>query len=179
MNDILSPMVVGAAHACYMTKRIRKPAELLTVAEIAALEDICINDDEDHRRLIAGHLLFCFAAAARWHDSMYVVSMDMSHAGPVTLIEAMTSKHKSSRGKEQQMELLPFTALGQVTHEDSWGNSWMDARDISDVGSWNHFLNSGQKVNELGLTPACPQQRRQHGLESFWSHMWAVTGHRP
>ncbi|CAL1136988.1 unnamed protein product [Cladocopium goreaui] len=55
---------------------------------------------------------------------------------------AMTSKHKSSRGKEQQMELLPFTALGHVTVEDSWGDSWMKSRDAADVGSWNYFLNS-------------------------------------
>ncbi|CAL1158136.1 unnamed protein product [Cladocopium goreaui] len=46
----------------------------------------------------------------------------------VTVFKAMTSKHKSSRGKEQQMELLPFTALGHVTHDESWGSSWMDAR---------------------------------------------------
>jgi hypothetical protein len=142
LNDILSPRVTGAAHACYMTKRVRKPAGLLKVAEIAALEDICIHDPEVHHRLIVGHLIFCFAAAARWHDSMYVTSLELSTAGPVTLLEAMTSKHKSSRGKEQQMELLPFTALGQVTHDDSWGNSWMDARETSDVRSWNYFLNS-------------------------------------
>ena len=142
LNDILSPRVTGAAHACYMTKRFRKPAELLKVAEIAALEDICLHDQEDHRRLIAGHLIFCFAAAARWHDSMYVVSLELSTAGPVTLLEAMTSKHKSSRGKEQQMELLPFTALGHVTHDESWGSSWVDAREASDARSWNHFLNS-------------------------------------
>ena len=70
LNDILSLRVTGAAHACYMTKRVKKPAELLKVAEIAALEDTCIHDPEVHRRLNAGHLIFCFAAAARWHDSM-------------------------------------------------------------------------------------------------------------
>ena len=40
------------------------------------------------------------------------------------------------------MELLPFTALGHVTVEDSWGDSWMKSRDAADVGSWNYFLNS-------------------------------------
>ena len=78
------------------------------------LEYICANDAELHRRVIAGHLLFSFAAAARWRDSMYVVAMESSEAGDIMLLEASTSKHKSSRGKEQQMELLPFTALGQT-----------------------------------------------------------------
>ena len=70
LKDLLSPRVTGAAHAFYMTKRIRKPAEVLTVQEIGALEDVCLHGPELHHRLIAGHLLFCFAAAARWHDSM-------------------------------------------------------------------------------------------------------------
>ena len=151
LNDIHSPRVAGAAHACYMTKRVRKPAGLLKVAEIAALEDICIHDPEVHHRLIVGHLIFCFAAAARWHDSMYVTSLELSTAGPVTLLEAMTSKHKSSRGKEQQMELLPFTALGQVTHDDSGGNSWIDARETSDVISWNCFFNSWSESERIWI----------------------------
>ena len=117
LSDMLSARVVGAAHATYMTKRVRRPAEVLTVAEVSALEDICLNDAELHRRVIAGHLLFSFTAAARWHDSMFVVSLDLSTAGNIVLLEALTSKHKSSRGKEQQMELLPFTALGKVTDE--------------------------------------------------------------
>ena len=69
-------------------------------------------------QVVAGHLLFSFAAAARWHDSMYVVALEASMAGDISLLEALTSKHKSSRGKEQQMELLPFTALGRITTDD-------------------------------------------------------------
>ena len=142
LKDLLSPRVTGAAHAFYMTKRIRRPAEVLTVQEIGALEDVCLHDPSLHRRLIAGHLLFCFAAAARWHGSMYVVALDLSTAGPITLLEAMTTKHKSSRSKEQQMELLPFTALGHVIREESWGAQWMQSRTDSDAATWDHFLNS-------------------------------------
>ena len=142
LKDLLSPRVTGAAHSFYMTKRIRRPAEVLTVQEIGALEDVCLHDPSLHRRLIAGHLLFCFAAAARWHDSMYVVALDLSTAGPITLLEAMTTKHKSSRSKEQQMELLPFTALGRVVREDSWGANWMQPRTDSETETWEHFLNS-------------------------------------
>ena len=140
--DMLSARVIGAAHATYMTKRVRRPAEVLIVAEVSALEDICLKDAELHRRVIAGHLLFSFTAAARWHDSMFVVSLDLSTAGNIVLLEALTSKHKSSRGKEQQMELLPFTTLGKVTDEGDWGYSWMDARQQYDANGWNNFLNS-------------------------------------
>ena len=142
LQDMLSARVTGAAHAVYMTKRIRKPAEVLTVAEVSELEYICANDAELHRRVIAGHLLFSFAAAARWHDSMYVVAMESSEAGDIMLLEASTSKHKSSRGKEQQMELLPFTALGKLTLEGFWGSSWLEARNECNAPHWAHFLNS-------------------------------------
>ena len=40
IKSLLSPRVIGAAHAFYMTKRIRKPAEVLRVSEMSALEDI-------------------------------------------------------------------------------------------------------------------------------------------
>ena len=142
LKDMLSARVTGAAHSFYMTKRIRKPAEVLRVGEIATLEQICINDLDVHRRIIAGHLLFSFAAAARWHDTMYVVSLDLSTAGSLVLLEALTSKHKSSRGKEQQMELLPFTALGHVTCLDSWGEDWVNARNSSGADEWTQFLHS-------------------------------------
>ena len=142
LQDVLSATVTGAAHSFFMTKRIRKPAETLTVSEVSELEHICVKDPESHRRVVAGHLLFSFAAAARWHDSMYVVALEASMAGDVSLLEALTSKHKSSRGKEQQMELLPFTALGRITIDDCWGHSWVEARQESQAESWNHFLNS-------------------------------------
>ena len=97
---------------------------------------------ELHKRIIAGHLLFSFAAAARWHDSMYVVSMDMSTAGDLVLLEALTARHKSSRGKEQQMELLPFTALGFATRDNAWGKDWVEARSEAGADEWTEFLHS-------------------------------------
>ena len=65
LSDMLSPRVTGATHAAYMTKRARKPAEVLKVSETRELEQICIHDDDLHRRVIAGHILFSFMAAAR------------------------------------------------------------------------------------------------------------------
>eukprot|EP00435_Cladocopium_sp_Y103_P060773 s14_g22.t1 len=111
---MLSPRVIGATHAAYMTKRVRKPAEVLKVSEIRELEQICMHDDATHRRIIAGNLLFSFMAAARWHDSMHVVAIDLSKDHHLVLLEAFTAKHKSSRTKELQRELLPFTALGHA-----------------------------------------------------------------
>ena len=140
VDDMLSPRVLGAAHSSFLTKRVRKPAEVLTANEVRQLEDICMQSEILHHKVIAGHFLFCLMTAARWHDSMYVVSLDLSRAGHLMLLEAATSKHKSSRSKEQQRELLPFTALGQTLDEDSWAEAWLLAREQAVCLEWNHFL---------------------------------------
>ena len=116
---------MGASHAAYLTKRIRKPAEVIRASEVKQLEIICMHDELLHHRVIAGHFLFCMMAAARWHDSTYVTALELSRAGHLMLLEALTAKHKSSRTKEQQRELLPFTALGHTLEQDSWAESWL------------------------------------------------------
>ena len=138
----LSSRVVGAAHSSFMTKRIRRPAELLTVSEITELERLCFDGEPNHIRVISGHLFFSFMAGARWHDTMYIVSTEVSENRGMFLMEASTERHKSSRGKEQQMELLPFTALGQAMHEEPWVKPWNEARHLEGCVGWNHFLRS-------------------------------------
>ena len=142
IDDMLSARVVGAAHLIYLTKRVRKPAEVLRASEVRELESICLQDSPVHHKVIAGHLIFCMMAAARWHDSMHVVSIELSRAGPLILLEAATAKHKSSRSKEQQRELLPFTALGQTLADDCWAECWMAAREQAGCEFWDHFLHS-------------------------------------
>lgn len=142
IDEMLTPRVTGSAHVSYMSKRVRKPAEELTLDEMTELERICVEGDSNHIRVIAGHLFFCFMAAARWHDTMYIVDLQMSEEKGLYLIEASTCKHKSSRGKEQQMELLPFTALGQALTNSSWGKSWMESRVREGCQSWTCFLRS-------------------------------------
>jgi hypothetical protein len=92
---------------------------------------------------------------------MYVVALESSMAGDIVLLEALTSKHKSSRGKEQQMELLPFTALGKLRIDSYWGRSWIDARRDCDANCWTHFLNSWSEALTHGRIHVCPLLRQQ------------------
>ena len=142
IDSSLSPRVVGAAHGSYMSKRIRKPAELLSLDEIAELERLCIEGVPNHIQVIAGHLFFSLMSSARWHDTMYIVETEFTEHRGIHLIEASTERHKTCRGKEQQMELLPFTALGQATLDVSWSESWGDARIRAGCLDWHYFLRS-------------------------------------
>ena len=183
----LSSRVVGAAHSSFMTKRIRRPAELLTVSEITELERLCFEGEPNHIRVISGHLFFSFMSGARWHDTMYIIDTEVSESRGMFLMEASTERHKSSRGKEQQMELLPFTALGQAMHEEPWVKPWNEARHLEGCSNWNHFLRSwseSRSVWSLGkmstaeatcwlrelLEPVAGKQRAEkltvHGLKA-------------
>ena len=142
VDSALSSRVVGAAHSSFMTKRIRRPAELLTVSKITELERLFSEGNPNHVRVIAGHLFFSFMAGARWHDTMYIVDTEVSEDRGMFLMEASTERHKSSPAKEQQMELLPFTALGQAMHEEPWVKPWSEARHHEGCSNWNDFLRS-------------------------------------
>ena len=71
-----------------------------------------------------------------------IIDTEVSESRGMFLMEASTERHKSSRGKEQQMELLPFTALGQAMHEEPWVKPWNEARHVEGCRNWNHFLRS-------------------------------------
>ena len=142
IDDMLTPRVIGSAHVTFMSKRVRKPAEELTLDEISEVERICLQGAPNHIRVIAGHLFFCVMAAARWHDIMYIVDLPLSEEKGLYLIEASTRRHKSSRGKEQEMELLPFTALGQAVATFPWGKAWLEARVHEGWQTWTCCLRS-------------------------------------
>jgi len=42
-------------------------------------------------------------------------------------MEAGSSKHKTSKSKEDKTRLLPFTALGRFDSDDAWGESFVNA----------------------------------------------------
>jgi len=99
LDVMLSARVVGAVHAIYLTKGVRKPAEVLTTFEVRELELICLREGLLHRKVIAGHLIFCMMAAARWHDSMHVVSSELSNAGKLALRQAQTAPVQRTTGR--------------------------------------------------------------------------------
>ena len=138
----ISARVKGAAHSQFMTKRKRKPAEVLTVEEVMCLEDAVLNHDKEHCQLIAATLLYCFYSVARWADCMTVENLIMSEHQGLTLLEGDCVKHKTSQSKDAKTRVLPYTCVGTGLREDSWGTVFMRLR--HDLGFENavHFLHS-------------------------------------
>ena len=113
IDRVLSTRICGAAHAMFLKKRKLKQAPHFTVEAVQALELVCLSDERDHCRLIAGSLLFCILACVRWGDSMNIERCWTDSHEDVVLVEAETSRHKTSKSKEAKTRLLPYTATSR------------------------------------------------------------------
>ena len=147
VQAVLTSRVTGAAHNMFLQKRKLKQAPPFSVQAVSAFEDICIHDNRSHVRAICGSILFCIFACVRWFDAMRVESLQLDKYITMSLLEASTSKHKTSMTKETKTMLLPFTSLGRFLGSVDWAESFVNARSESGLLGQDLFLPSW---NELG-----------------------------
>ena len=144
INAVISTRVQGASHAMYITKRKLKQAKQLTVEAVHWLEKMCIRGVDEARTLISGAFLFCVFGCARWSDISRLENLWVDEFEGLVLVEGESSKSKTSRTKEAQSRLLPYTAVGNFMEEESWGKAFVQAwkkanegRDRCFIPSWN------------------------------------------
>jgi len=126
----------------FLSKRKLVQAPAFSVHAIKIFEDVCLNSESMHKRVIAGALMFCVFACARWFDAMHIDDIWKNVFSSMVLLEADCSKHKTSIRKESKTRLLPFICLGRFLGAKSWGASFMEARDHFGLSkpflpSWN------------------------------------------
>jgi hypothetical protein len=75
----------------------------------------------------------------------------------LVLVEAETSRHKTSKSKETKTRLLPFTALGRFCCEEVWGECFVEALNaikentgLSLLPSWNDKSGFGPFPDDHG-----------------------------
>lgn len=146
-NIVLSPRVRGAAHAMFLGKRILKQAPAFTVECVEQLEDICIHSKHPHHRVIAGSILFCIFACARWSDAKHIQDLKLDKYVTFIILEAATARHKTSMSKEAKTRLLPFTCLGKFLSEESWAESYVRARKTAGLDEQDLFQPSWNDMN--------------------------------
>lgn len=158
ISEVMSARVKGSAHVQYIAKRVRKPAEVLTLAEVQELESVVLTAENPKLIILAGHFLFCIFAASRWSDSMRVEKIEVSSFKGIFLIDAVTRKHKTSSTKQLKTELLPYTALGRAFQMNPWVEPWMTARASMGLDHCDPFLpswsESAQKWADQPMTSA-------------------------
>ena len=64
IKRVLSARVTGAAHSLFLSKRKLAQAPAFSVEAVRIFEDVCINSECMHKRVIAGAILFCVFACA-------------------------------------------------------------------------------------------------------------------
>jgi len=154
VHSVLTSRVTGAAHTMFLQKRKLKQAPPFTVEAVSALEAICNHDNRSHVRAICGSILFCIFACVRWFDAMRIESVHMDRYITMVLLEASTSKHKTSMTKETKTMLLPYTCLGRFTGNVDWADSFMTARSDSGLQAQALFLPSWNEVAQTWSS--CP-----------------------
>ena len=148
VQKVLTSRVTGAAHNMFLQKRKLKQAPAFSVEAVSVFEDLCNRDERPHVRAICGSILFCIFACVRWFDAMRIESISLDKCITMTLLEAATSKHKTSMTKETKTMLLPFTSLGRFLGATNWAENFMDARSDSGLHGQDLFLPSWNEVGQ-------------------------------
>lgn len=145
-QQVLSSRVTGAAHSMFLKKRKLVQAPAFTVEAVTAFEQLCLEDDRVHVRVITGAILFCIFACVRWFDAMRIESIKLDKYVTMCILEAATSSHKTSMTKEAKTRLLPYTSVGRFTASLNWAQSFMEARTTAGLDSQATFLPSWNEV---------------------------------
>jgi hypothetical protein len=154
LHSVLTSRVTGAAHTMFLQKRKLQQAPAFTVEAVGILEDLCNEDPRAHVRVICGAILFCIFACIRWFDAMRIESVWLDNYITMCLLEAETSRHKTSMTKESKTRLLPFTSLGRFIGSADWARSFMLARSNTGLDEGKIFLPSWNEVAQTWSS--CP-----------------------
>ena len=78
---------------------------------------------------------------------MRIESVQLDRFSTILIVEASTSRHKTSMSKERKTRLLPYTATGRFLSKVFWADSWFDARKASGLKNGLLFLPSWNEVS--------------------------------
>ena len=146
-STVLTSRVKGAAHSMFLQKRKLKQAPAFSVEAVRAFETMVLQDPRDHIKVICGSILFCILACIRWTDAMRIENVQLDRFSTILIVEASTSRHKTSMSKEHKTRLLPYTATGRFLSKAFWADSWFAARKDSGLENGLLFLPSWNEVS--------------------------------
>ena len=109
VDEVLqSGRVTGSAHRSYLTKRILRQRDALTVVQVSTLEMIVAESNFPLQdRVFAGHCLLCVCARLRFGDSQGIDSEPKVDGG---YLEGGTSIHKTDSLVGRARRVLPVVA---------------------------------------------------------------------
>lgn len=128
----MSMRVRGIADGMQSLKSPLKQAIPFTTDIVYHLEALMYRLEEDHLKVICGHILFCAYSCARFGDTVYLDSLVLSATTNFWLVEAMSKRYKMGNA-EKKRQFLPLVALGKGLYAKPWAAPWMEVRKAMDL----------------------------------------------
>ena len=126
VDEILdSAAVSGSCHRSFLTKRLLKQRDALTVDQVRTLEAVVTGDNVEADKVFAGHCLMCIYGRLRFGDSQGVESEPTIDGD---YLEAGTSMHKTDSMFGRARRMLPVAAPAVGVSRGCWAASFLQAR---------------------------------------------------
>ena len=145
-----------------------KQAEPFTVKQLQVFHAVLRESEEIWNRVMAGMILFCVYARARWSDAQHAEAMleDRDSDGIIQFLEAKTAVHKTARAYHLRHQFLPMAAPAYGVTDDNWGFQWTHARRVLKVDDLNRYplMPAPDSVLEPTRRPLTTQEAK------LWMH---------
>lgn len=122
-----------------------RQADPSTVTQLQVFHIVLRESEEIWNRVMAGMVLSCVYAQARWSDAQHAEALieDRDSEQCIQFLEAKTAVHKTARAFHDRHQHLPSAAPSFGVTDDNWGFQWTHARRVL-------------KIDELSTFPLMP-----------------------
>ena len=109
-----------------------RQANPFTVKQLQVFHQVLRESEEVWNRVMAGMILFCVYARARWSDAQHTEELleDKDDEQQIQFLEARTAVHKTARAFHLRHQFLPMAAPSHGITDDNWGFQWVHARRV-------------------------------------------------
>ena len=118
-----------------------KQADPFTVKQLQTFHTVLRESEEIWNRVMAGMILFCVYARARWSDDQHTEALieDRDEEQCIQFLEAKTAVHKTARAFHVRHQYLPMAAPSFGVTDDNWGFQWTHARRVLKIDDLSKF----------------------------------------
>lgn len=153
-----SSRVTGSSHRSYLTKRLLRQRDALTVDQVRILENVVELDGPIQDRVFAAHCLLCIYGRLRFGDHQNIEEEPAVEDG---YVECGLSVHKTNNLAGRARRLLPVVAPSVGVSGLDWGSSFIKLRQESALRAWAEtpflpapILGGGWSMGKLSSTEA-------------------------
>ena len=128
-----SSRVTGSAHRSFLTKRLLKQRDALSVDQVQILEHVVCGDHPIREKVFAGHCLLCIYGRLRFGDSQNILEEPEIDGD---YVECGLTIHKTMHLAGRARRLLPVVAPTIGVSGEDWGKSFLEARASATLKAW-------------------------------------------